>query len=84
MAMMTGHQHVFSEQLVTHFDEFPSRYWTGRKRLRLISKTYSPTKHFEEARRLFADLSDEQIFRFILNTCHDVTFNFLVDHYEHS
>lgn len=81
MAMCPGHLHVISEQMITHFNEFPASFWKGKKRLQLITKTYSPTKHLPEARRLFPSFTDEQIYRFVQNTCHEVTFFFRVYHY---
>jgi len=81
MASCPSHVHVISEQMIQHFDDFPASYWTGKKRLSLVGKTYSPTQHFHEAKRLFGHLKDEQIYRFIQNTCHEVCFTFEVRKY---
>ena len=81
MAMCPGHRHVISEMMIDHFTELPENCWTGDKMLALLGKSYRPTKHFDEAKRLFPHLSDEQIYRFIQNTCHDVTFDLEVRAY---
>ena len=78
MAMCPGHVHVISEQMIQHFDEFPSQWWNGKKRLKLMKKQYVPTGHLAEAKRLFPKMSDEQIYRYIQNTCHEVVFRFRV------
>jgi SAM-dependent methyltransferase len=79
MAMCPDHRHVISEKMVDHFKEFPEAYWTGTKRLALLEKTFRPTAHYAEAKRLFPHLNTIQIYRFIQNTCHDVTFVFRVE-----
>jgi predicted SAM-dependent methyltransferase len=81
MAMCPGHCHVIGETMIDHFKEFPKDIWTGDKYLNLIRKAYSPTKYFKEARSIptFRDMSDNQIYRFVPNTCHDVSFYFTVD-----
>lgn len=79
MAMCPGHVHVISEQLIRHLDEFPGMWFKEvNKRLVLIGKSYRPSAHFEEAQRLFPKFTAEQIYRFVQNTCHDVTFVFKI------
>lgn len=80
MAMCPGHLHVISEHMIQHFDEFEEAWWHDMdKKLKLKSKQYTPTQWFDRARELFPTFTDEDIYRFVPNTCHEVTFNFIVE-----
>lgn len=80
MAMCPGHLHVISEHMVEHFSEFEEAWWHDmNKKLVIRQKEYTPTKWFERAKALFPHLRDEDIYRFIQNTCHEVIFRFTVE-----
>lgn len=80
MAMCPGHLHVISEHMIQHFDEFEEAWWHDMdKKLKIKSKQYTPTQWFDRARELFPTFTDEDIYRFVPNTCHEVTFNFIVE-----
>lgn len=75
----SGHKHVFGPRLVYYLcEEAPQRYWRSAKRLRLIYTHYQPEVYFEEAKKLFPQMTDEQIFRFVPETCHEIRYNFEV------
>jgi predicted SAM-dependent methyltransferase len=80
MAMCPGHLHVISEHMIQHFDEFEEAWWHDmNKKLKLQSKQYIPTQWFDRAKQLFPKFADEDIYRFIQNTCHEVQFLFRVE-----
>ena len=79
MAMCPGHIHVISEQMMGHMEEFQEVWWeNSNKKLTIKTVNYAPSKWFNRAKQLFPGLSDEEIFRYIQNTCHEVKFTFRV------
>jgi len=79
MAMIAGHEHAMSEKQVSHWTEFPDVWWgDSRKRLGLTDTVLIPSEQFVEARPLFPHLTDDQVMRFIQDTCHEIRFGFTV------
>lgn len=79
MAMCPGHVHTISEQMVDHWEDYAADwYGDSKKMLRLTGRSYRPTKHFSESKELFPHFTDEQVYRYIQNTCHDITHVFEV------
>lgn len=56
-------------------------YWPGTKQFAWTSTHYQPERCFEEAKAIFGKklgMTDEQIFRFIPGTAHEVHYHFTV------
>ncbi len=79
MAMSPGHVHIISEQMIGHMNEFEKFWWSScDKKLTLRHTEYTPSKWFNRAKQLFPRFSNEEIFRYIQNTCHEIKFTFTV------
>jgi hypothetical protein len=78
MALCSGHKHTISPEQVEHWCAlYVDDWWTGcEKRLRLAQTEYIPSGRFAEARRLFPNFTDEQVMRFVPDTCHENRFHF--------
>lgn len=76
MATCFDHKQTISEDQARHFSEAKDFWCGGHGSLVLVSTKYTPNGHFNEAKRLFRHLTDEQIFRFVQNTCHEIVFEF--------
>lgn len=79
-AMVWDHKHVFSEMQVYNMDiPFPDEFWTPPKRLKHVKTIYNPCgPFFDGAKKIWTELTDEQIMRFIPRTCHECQFHFKV------
>ena len=80
MAMCNDHKHTVGPDQVRHWtDDAVEHWWHGcAKRLRLLRTEWVPSGRLAEAKRLFPHLSDEQVMRFIPDTCHENRFHFFV------
>ena len=79
MALCPGHKHVIGAQMAHHFSEFEESWWHGMtKMLYLDFVTYTPTNWFPRAKNLFPNLTDEEIFRYIQKTCHEIVMHLKV------
>lgn len=82
MAMVSGHKHVVSINVVRHMDHiFPELFWDGPRRLRLERiEPGSDDYWFPMARNcnLFARWTDDEILTWIPRTRHENRFYFTV------
>ena len=78
MALCVGHVHTLSEDQVGHWSEFADDWFGSGKRLSLVRTEYVPSRHFAEAKQLHPDWTDEQLYRFVPATCHEIRFHLVV------
>jgi hypothetical protein len=78
MALCNDHKHTLSPEQVAHWcNLYIDDWWQGcLKRLRLAHTEFVPSTRFAEAKELFPQMTDEQIMRFIPDTCHENRFHF--------
>ena len=80
MAHCAGHRHAIGEKQIAHWHEFPEAWWgESPKRLKLLETIRIPSENFSEAKGLFPKLTDDQIMRFVQDTCHEIRFVFTVE-----
>lgn len=79
MAMCFGHRQTLAEQQATHFQECRDFWHKGLGIWKLQKTEYVKNGYYDEALRLFPQLSENQIFRFVQNTCHEIIFYFQVE-----
>lgn len=75
-----GHKHSYGTIWWWWISEEPGceKHWPGKKRFKRVHTHYQPEQSFKEAREAFRFLSDDQIFRWIPGTCHEVHWHFEV------
>ena len=77
MAFTGGHVHAISETQMRHMTvDFVPTYFppSCAKRLVLVNTEYIRDRGFDEAKRLFPQMSDTQVMRFVQGTCHEIRF----------
>lgn len=80
MSMCHDHKQVIPDEQVEHWCNTAVEYWFGgcERRLRHLKTTRIPGGSFEEAKKLFPHMSDDQLMRFIPNACHELQYSFEV------
>lgn len=79
MAHCNGHRHALGEVQIQQWEEFKLVWWMGSaKRLHLVQTEYIPSKHFAEAQRLFPQMTDQQVMRFVQDACFELRYHFQV------
>lgn len=81
MACCQGHRQTISEMQVFHFEQFVDHWFPRdvcKKCLELENTEYVPSAHFPRAKELHPNWRDEDIFRYLADTCHEIRFLFQV------
>lgn len=76
MAMCFDHKHTIAEPQIDHWCNTAVEFWFGgmTKKPRHMITDYKPSGHFEEAKALHPGWTDEQVFRFVPDTCHEIQY----------
>lgn len=76
MAMCHDHKQAIAEAQADHWCNSAVEYWLGGtgKRLSLYETQYVPSHCFAEAKQLQPTWTDEQIYRYMPDTCHEVAY----------
>ena len=79
-AMINEHVRTIGEDQVRHWSETALDYWWGDSPRRLLhhSTNRHPSEYLAEARPFFPLMNDNQLMRFIPDTCHEIVFHFTV------
>ena len=77
MAVCGGHRHVMSEDVVNQWEDFKDVWWGKHpKMFQLVKTNYTPSFRFKEAKALFPNFTDVQLFTYVPATCHEIIFEF--------
>jgi len=79
-AMLDTHLRTIGEDQVRHWSDTAIDYWWKGSPRRLLHHTTNrhASEYLAEARPLFPLMNDQQIMRFIPDTCHEIVFHFTV------
>ena len=73
MACASGHVHVLSDRQVEIWCTYPERFWLDSpKKFALKNIHYQVDVAFDELRKHFPGLSDEQVAKYIPACCHEI------------
>jgi len=80
MAHCAGHRCTIAPHQVQHWcQDFLHDWWQGSaKRLAHVRTEYERGPAFDEAKKLFFQMTDEQVLRFVPDACHEVRYFFEV------